>query len=443
MDDTLEKRTVRKCYLITYSQVDKSKSADKETFCNQVIEAFDPTNESKIKPIQWACCEENHEKGGTHYHMCIKLSDNKRWLSAASYLRNAFGINVHFSNKHYNYLSAYRYVMKEDHEPYHSPGHPNMDVTVSPQTSKASKSRVNKNRDHPSNLSCTSVKRRRLSKVDVMTIIQQRNIQTETDLLALASEQAEDGLDELKAFIAETPERVYSELISKTWKMSKAIEQQRRSTQSRMARVLDALNMQCGPECSGKRWLQMAKEILRKNEINVYVYAEAIRSLLEKGRGKHRNIMIYGQANCGKTFLLHPLTRIFDTFINPSSSKYAFVGSESKEIIFLNDLRWNQEMIPWQEFLNLLEGQTVHLAAPKTHYARDICITQDIPIFATSISMVKYSGKSDNCQGENAMMEARWKAFELRVPIPRGKQIDLDGCARCFAELCFIGADED
>ena len=113
----------------------------------------------------------------------------------------------------------------------------------------------------------------------------------------------------------------------------------------------------------------MVKEILRNNKINAYVFAEAIRTLLELGRGKNRNILLVGPANCGKTFLLNPFTEIYDTFLNPSSSKYAFVGAESKELMFLNDLRWSQETIPWQEFLNLLEGQSVHLAAPKTHDA--------------------------------------------------------------------------
>ena len=37
-------------------------------------------------------------------------------------------------------------------------------------------------------------------------------------------------------------------------------------------------------------------------------------------------------------------------------------------------------MIPWQEFLNLLEGQCFLLAAPKTHCARDILITDDVPM---------------------------------------------------------------
>ena len=152
----------------------------------------------------------------------------------------------------------------------------------------------------------------------------------------------------------------------------------------------------------------MAKETPRNNKINAYVFVKAIRTLLELGQGKNRNTLLLGPANCGKMLLLDPLTEIYDTFVNPSSCKYAFVGAENKELIFLKDLRWSQEMIPWQEFLNLLEGQSVHLAAPKTHYARDTLITDHVPIFATSIAPIMFEEKSANIEGENPMMEARW-----------------------------------
>ena len=97
-------------------------------------------------------------------------------------------------------------------------------------------------------------------------------------------------------------------------------------------------------------------------------------TLLELGQGKSRNILLAVPANCGKTFLLNPLTEIYDSFLNPPSSKYTFVGAENKELIFLNDSRWSQEMIPWHKFLNLQGGVSVYLAAPNIHYARDILL---------------------------------------------------------------------
>ena len=108
--------------------------------------------------------------------------------------------------------------------------------------------------------------------------------------------------------------------------------------------------------------------------------------------------------------------------------------------MFLNDLRWTPDMIAWQEFLNLLEGQTVHLATPKSHYAQDIILSSDIPVFATSISMIKFSGsRIANVKGENAMMEARWRKFQFFAQIQVSEQNEAESCPRCFSELVFMG----
>ena len=72
------------------------------------------------------------------------------------------------------------------------------------------------------------------------------------------------------------------------------------------------------------------------------VFAVAMREL-NKGRDKFRNILIVGQANFGKTFLLSPLKKIFNTFSNPVHDKYAWLEVEKAEIssTFLHDFRWS------------------------------------------------------------------------------------------------------
>ena len=108
------------------------------------------------------------------------------------------------------------------------------------------------------------------------------------------------------------------------------------------------------------------------------------------------------------------------------------VGAENKELIFLNDLRWSQEIIPWQEFLNLRKVQSVHLASSKNHYAKDILITANVCIFATSITLIMYVGKGTNGEGENAMIEARWRKLQLSVLILLPEKKTVKSCARCF-----------
>ena len=114
-------------------------------------------------------------------------------------------------------------------------------------------------------------------------------------------------------------------------------------------------------------WLTFAREIQRSNNINAYVYAHALRQTFVNGRGKKINILIGGPANCGKTFMLSPLKEIFQCFCNPANDKYAWVGAEKCEIIFLNDFRWSRELIMWKDFLLLLQGDFVNLPSAKNH----------------------------------------------------------------------------
>ena len=63
---------------------------------------------------------------------------------------------------------------------------------------------------------------------------------------------------------------------------------------------------QLGKECvvrCDRRWMQMARDVLERNNIAVDEFSEAIRNLLDKGREKYRNLYLKGPSNRGKTFL--------------------------------------------------------------------------------------------------------------------------------------------
>ena len=77
------------------------------------------------------------------------------------------------------------------------------------------------------------------------------------------------------------------------------------------------------------------KKILRWNDVSVDTFTQAVRNVLEQGRGKFRNILIKGPAKTGKTFILNPLNVVFKAFSNPASSTFPWVGAEKAEVIFL------------------------------------------------------------------------------------------------------------
>ena len=66
---------------------------------------------------------------------------------------------------------------------------------------------------------------------------------------------------------------------------------------------IDILKSFCSSECvdgGGSEWLCCAKITLQKNSLSKNEFSAAIISALEHGRGKGRNILIAGLANCRK-----------------------------------------------------------------------------------------------------------------------------------------------
>ena len=113
--------------------------------------------------------------------------------------------------------------------------------------------------------------------------------------------------------------------------------------------------------------MECAVTLIHQNGILLSAFADSIYSALKLGRGKYQNIFIHGPANSGKTFILS----VYDTFCNPATGTFAWVGAEKAEVIMLNDFCWNPSMIAWADFLQLLEGDIVHLPAPKNICSED------------------------------------------------------------------------
>ena len=103
---SLDLQTQRMVYIITYSRADTSKFRTRESFSEAVIEAW---KFFAINILHWVVCIEAHanlrfESGDDlnyyHFHMALKLEKRGRWLQVKKYLKEKFGIQVHFSNHH-------------------------------------------------------------------------------------------------------------------------------------------------------------------------------------------------------------------------------------------------------------------------------------------------------------------------------------------------------
>ena len=425
-------RSVRKVYLITYSQADLERFPSREAFANTVLAAFSATKSGMSDVLHWVCSQETHSSGGRHYHMSVKLSHPRRWLRVRHYLDEKHGIQVNFSGNHSNYYSAWKYTTKEDNKFLQSPNHPDLANSKPPQTLQASQSLIESGRKLGK--SARKRKRARLSIYNVSQLVVAKGIKTRVELLALACQQKKEGKEDLAEFIANRGSKVVDEAIHVGWEIEEAESKLRRQQMSRLEILREALQGPCVENCKGQ-WLELALDILTRNNIPGGVFQSAVHDLLDKGRGKYRNILVKGSANCGKTFLLNPLNVIFNTFSNPASSNFAWVGAESAEIIFLNDFRWNPHVLPWHDMLLLLEGQTVHLPAPKSHFAKDILFSADTPIFCTSKHELIFIKGGCIDEKETEMMRVRWRIFSFFSQIPENEQRNVPPCARCFAKF--------
>ena len=166
-------------------------------------------------------------------------------------------------------------------------------------------------------------------------IVVEKGIRTRLQLLAYANNQKREGKTDLAEFIANRGAKAVDEALRVGWELEEAEGKMERSKKSRAEILYSQLRKECVVGCD-RRWLQMALNLLERNNIAGDEFSE-IRNPLDKGRGKYRNLYLKGPSNCGKTFLLNSLTSIYNTFCNPASTTFAWVGAEEAEVLFLND----------------------------------------------------------------------------------------------------------
>ena len=334
-----------------------------------------------------------------------------------------------FSLTHNTYYSAYQYVTKEDTNFIVSPGHPELHDPPSTEKAIAANKRkaiaANKRKGRAT---CAKqvkkLRREHYTTFDVVEVIRKHCIKSRLQLIALAMKQKNEGKTILAEFIANRGVKVVEEAPAKLARLQK----------SRLDLLNEAYNGECVADHSGQ-WMHCALTLLAQNDISLSTFSSAIFNALQLGRGKYRNVYIRSPANTGKTFILTPLKLIYKCFINPATGSFAWVGVEEAEVIVSNDFRWHPSIISWGEFLQLLEGDTVHLSAPKTFCKKDIDLSADIPVFATTdapLILVK-GGFLD--QANTEMMNVQWVFFNFWKQILQEKQVRQTPCPKCFARL--------
>ena len=442
------KRSARQIYLITYSGADVLLVPGRKEFAKIITEEFDRFDQVTD---QWIVSVEMHRKKGVHFHMALKLQKERRWAQVRKNVKKKYDIDLDFQDWHSHYYDAFTYVSKFDTHYQTSEGHPVLENP--PSTDKAIAAKRERSstsgdaKDGPSNKSTKKpFKHPKLRASDMGQIIRKNGLRTENSLYVFAKMQAKEGKFDVDQYLLSHPSvKHHADLINTVWRIEDSVPEEKRSEMGRIKILENTLKQSCfvntdtGFTCE-RKWLSAALETLFHNGISRKRFSDLVLNSLKYGRGKGRNLMICGPTNCAKSFLLMPLTEIYDCFMTPSDSTYNWVDAPNKEVIFLNDIRYEQEgerrVMAWNKFLNLLEGATINVSMPKNHFAKDMEWKKRQPIFATSEKPIVrvINGKLDT--GETAQMEQRWNLLTFRHQYLRDDvNYDLEPCPRCFAEL--------
>ncbi len=453
----LTQNTTNRCYLVTYSQINKAVFPTRQDFAEMCVNAFGGVG----RVVQFACAEEVHRTNGSHYHMAIKLEPPSRWLTAKNYLA-ANGAVVNFARPPVGgvlYAWIYRYITKYDTEVFHLEEHPTLERIEGSRCMERALLAAIKGKGGGGGAEgegegegTGNGKSVRLKDSDVAQYCRRKSITTLTELMADAEVRMSEGDNTFHNYIFSRTLKQMAELLVKTEWMQQAPGTVERKKIPRVATVKSALQKECVNNCDGV-WYDCAVDILRRSSINKYVFAYSIRQLLENGRGRKRNIYLLGPTASGKTFLLKPLLDIFPGhFANPPASSFGWLGADEARIIVLNDYRWENKRnggnIEWGALLNLLEGFATKLPAPMNSYAKHILVNTDVPIFATGPEKIRwYSNNNEEARGkrhakEDSQMDDRWVTYELKHTFPKHERIYAESCVSCFAKLCYLGYDD-
>ncbi len=448
-----KKKKGRRLHFVTYSQLDSDIFPTRRSFGTMLHREMD-RGDAKAKVKYWACCMERHANGGYHYHCAILMSDVKKWASIPRTIEDIYGIRVHFSDGRQDhdsdYVTAYKYITKEDEDVYHSEDHPNLKDAKSPKTkhamaaNKRRHSAASKSKSADKGESSGASKRVKLTEREVGNFIVEHNIRTYTELLAIADEREEAGEYDLSDFVWKRREEWLHGCIKKAWDKTNAREEVKALKFHDRLDLLIKAKTESACVCEGV-WLRMAKEVLSLNHIDESQFAQAIHENIVKGRGKFRNILLIGKTNRAKTFILKPLRVIYERFLfeNPACHKYGWGGCRGKSVFLLQDFRWNLELIKWSDFLLMLdEDETVKLPTPRNHEKEDIILKTQVAIFATSVGEIRqkvpnYAREEERQRilSENRMMESRWKVFEFTHEFKEQDQVKCQPCPHCFSRL--------
>lgn len=420
----------RKHYLLTWPPTDDPdrraptfEPASKVEFTRAVADAY--THVLGSPPARHVTVIERTKKGRPHGHMAVQHTAFHRWKRVADRLRGN-GYYVDFRETD-TYPRATRYITEAspkksladiDPDPLISKGHPPLRGVrrvsdVPPRPDEAEE-----------DTAAASRALKPITPEEFYDLCVDQGLETRADVMRYAQIDRR-----LVKFVMRQGHRLEDLL-------SLAAELQRGGAPPppRPSR-LDLLDKAAASACvCGERWLPHAYHILDAQGLRAAFPAAVYRALRE-GRGKGRNLWLWGDTNRGKSFLLEPLEIVFTVFQNPAEGKFNLEGLVGKDVVLIDDFRTEENLFPWRIQLVWLDGRTFNIPRPRNIATEDTPYAGTAPVFISSKEMPTRRKYGIEDRTETEQLRERFSTFYLHQRIERPPPPDIPPCGRCWAML--------
>ena len=279
-------------------------------------------------------------------------------------------------------------------------------------------------------------KEKSFSLLDLHDLLKARpDLQGEDALLAHAEALSEQGDRKLLAFCLLRKD--LAEVLDRSARARNAGAASRRLALTRLE-LLQAAAEQAACTCTTPgRWEAAAEEVVCLNGYNNSEVQRAVYEALAQGRKKQLNILIVGETNRAKSFVLKPIDLVFNVFIPPESGPHQLAGIRGAEVVWLNEFVYDPQFLQWSKLKDFLEGQSIKVAVPKTTSgAKNYTFDGTAPVLGTAPGPIGHTSPAEIEQMDNRIRYFWFRQFFDPRTVP-----DIPKCKACWAKWVWASRD--
>ncbi|CAE7584192.1 unnamed protein product [Symbiodinium sp. CCMP2592] len=408
-----------------------------------------------VRLLKCAVFREAHSDGRFHFHMCCQFDRPVFWNLWRQHLREHHALACSFQqvaekNAGYHTMIRYCYVPSQKKRLETLDGSPDLWSADGPHpplyeamNRPSSATTVSEDRTrHVQTRAAQGKAPARVNEMHFWPILVRHQLRPEQPdfVPRLCQIIKASGDTQALEFLAKNMDSM-QDIGRRLWMLENAEAELQHLNKTRLDLTVEAARTPCS--CQGV-WLHAARERLATNGLDPASFWQCIYQALRDGRRKGNTLCLTGRyGNEGKSSLLRPLFHVFpqSVFTSPTSRSFPLIMLPRKRVVFLDDWRWNGEIIPMNQQLLWLEGAALQISVPQNTARGHIEYADTAPIFVTcSVLELEVCGKHVT-PSDFAMLQKRLRVFHFSRPLERPMD-NLVYCASCWSRCVLHGTPE-